>query len=261
MLDLFTKDSHHRNITVLYLKQDLFPPGKFAKTINRNAHYIIAVKNPRDKTGKRNILMQMYPDRWKTILDLYNEITLRPFGYLMLDVHPASDDRYCLWSHLTKAEGTAQVHTKVTNVPSSVVRKRPSTRTRSLTATKRRRQPARFIRMNGPLHTIPSRGGFRHLDTPSVNLGHPCPPHDFVNFSVTAHGNTQAYQSINFSVGEFFARSARLDELLATLAGKLNSNESFNPQRGFQVDIFIVSMPNPGSGRGKKRCGWTMPGH
>ena len=47
-LDLFTKDSHNRNITVLYLTQDSFPPGKFSKTINRNAHYIVAFKNPRD---------------------------------------------------------------------------------------------------------------------------------------------------------------------------------------------------------------------
>ena len=46
VLDLFTKDSHHRNITVLYLTQDLFPPGKFSKTINRNAHYIVAFKTP-----------------------------------------------------------------------------------------------------------------------------------------------------------------------------------------------------------------------
>ena len=44
VLDLFTKDSDHRNITVLYLTQDLFPPGKFSKTINRNAHYIVAFK-------------------------------------------------------------------------------------------------------------------------------------------------------------------------------------------------------------------------
>ena len=28
VLDLFTRESHHRNITVLYLCQDLFPPGK-----------------------------------------------------------------------------------------------------------------------------------------------------------------------------------------------------------------------------------------
>ena len=49
-------------------------------------------------------------------------------------------------------------------------------------------------------------------------------------------------------MGEFLERSARLDELLATLAGKLNSNESFDPQRGFQVDIVFVSIPTPGSG-------------
>ena len=53
VLDLFTKDSHHRGITALYLTQDLFPPGKFAKTINRNAHYVICFKCPRDKTGIR----------------------------------------------------------------------------------------------------------------------------------------------------------------------------------------------------------------
>ena len=111
VLDLFTKDSHHRNITVLYLTQDLFPPGKFSKTINRNAHYIVAFKNPRDQTGIRTILLQAFPDRWHQVLRLFKRITSRPFDYLMLDMHPASDDRYHLWSHLTPREGKAQVHT------------------------------------------------------------------------------------------------------------------------------------------------------
>ena len=97
VLDLFTKDSHHRNITVLYLTQDLFPPGKFSKTINRNAHYIVAFKNPRDQTGISTILLQAFPDRWRQILRLFKRVTSRPFGYLMMDVHPASDDRYRLW--------------------------------------------------------------------------------------------------------------------------------------------------------------------
>ena len=37
LLDLFTKHSTHQNITVLYLCQDMFPPGKYAKSISRNA--------------------------------------------------------------------------------------------------------------------------------------------------------------------------------------------------------------------------------
>ena len=78
------------------------------------------------------------------------------------------------------------------------------------------------------------------------------PAHHFVNFCITAHGFDHAYQSANFTVREFMQRTARLDELLATLAMKLNSNEAFNPDRGFQVDVVFVSMPGPGSGHKKK---------
>ncbi|CAH3023371.1 unnamed protein product, partial [Porites evermanni] len=147
VLDLFTKDSHHRNITVLYLTQDLFPPGKFSKTINRNAHYIVAFKNPRDQTGIRTILLQAFPDRWRQVLRLFKRSTSRPFGYLMLDVHPASDDRYRLWSHLTPREGKAQVHTLPVDVPA--VRKRAATRTRTSTAAKRRRTTTWLIGPHG----------------------------------------------------------------------------------------------------------------
>ena len=111
VLDLFTKDSHHRGITAFYLTQDLFPPGKFAKTINRNAHYVICFKSPRDKTGIRNLLLQVYPERWKKVLQLFLKLTARPFGYFMLDLHPASQDQFRIWSHLTKQEGRTQVHT------------------------------------------------------------------------------------------------------------------------------------------------------
>ena len=77
VLDLFTKDSHHRNITVLYLTQDLFPPGKFSKTINRNAHYIVEFKKPRDQTGIRTILLQAFPERWRQVLRLFKGVTSR----------------------------------------------------------------------------------------------------------------------------------------------------------------------------------------
>ena len=78
------------------------------------------------------------------------------------------------------------------------------------------------------------------------------PAHHFVNFAITAHGFTHAYQTANFTVGEFLQRTALLDEILATLVGKLNSNESFNPDRDFQVDVVFVSMPGAGSGHRKK---------
>lgn len=105
VLDLFTKESHHRNITVLYLCQDLFPPGKYAKTISRNAHYVVAFKNPRDQLGIRNLMMQAFPTHWRDTMDVYENVTRRPYGYLMIDLHPASDDQYRLFSQLLKGEG------------------------------------------------------------------------------------------------------------------------------------------------------------
>ena len=127
VLDLFTKDSHHRNITVLYVTQDLFPPGKFSKTINRNAHYLIAFKHPRDQTGIRNVLTQAFLTDWRDKLDLFTRVTSRPFGYLMMDLHPALDDRFRFWSHLTRQEGEPQVHTQhggVVNLLSSMLDQR-----------------------------------------------------------------------------------------------------------------------------------------
>ena len=96
----------------MYLTQDLLPPGNFATTINHNAHYAIYLKSPRDKTGIRNLLLQVYPDKWRRVLKLFLRLTACPFGYFMLDLHPASDDHFRLWSHLlTEREGKPQVHT------------------------------------------------------------------------------------------------------------------------------------------------------
>ena len=112
VLNLFTRESHHRNITVLYLIQDLFPPGKYAKTISRNAHYIVVFKNPRDQSGIRTLLIQMFPLHWREALDVYNKATSRPFGYLMLDLHPASDDTYRLFTNVLEEEGPTHTYKK-----------------------------------------------------------------------------------------------------------------------------------------------------
>ena len=52
----------------------------------------ICFKSPRDKTGIRNLLLQVYPDKWRRVLQLFLRLTARPFGYFMLDLHPASDE-------------------------------------------------------------------------------------------------------------------------------------------------------------------------
>ena len=110
VLDLFTKHSHHQNVTVLYLCQDMSPPGRYAKTISRNAHYIVAFKNPRDRLGFRNLVLQAFPSTWKAVQERYEQVTERPFGYMVLDLHPRSSDKTRLLSHLLKEEGPTRCY-------------------------------------------------------------------------------------------------------------------------------------------------------
>lgn len=95
----------HKSITVIYLKQDLFPPGKFAKTISCNAHYVVAFKSPCDQSGLRALLIQSFPDKWREVHEVFNKVTDRPFGYMVLDFHPASSDNCHVLSHILKKEG------------------------------------------------------------------------------------------------------------------------------------------------------------
>ena len=80
VLDLFTKESHHKNITVIYICQDMFPSGKYAKTISRNAHYIIAFKNPRDQLGVRNLVQQSFPHEVREVMEVFRDATARDYG-------------------------------------------------------------------------------------------------------------------------------------------------------------------------------------
>jgi hypothetical protein len=44
--DLFTKGSHHRNLSIVYIVQNIFHQGKEMRNISLNAHYIVLFKSP-----------------------------------------------------------------------------------------------------------------------------------------------------------------------------------------------------------------------
>ena len=45
--DIFTKISHHRDISILYVTQNLFDKNKYVRTITLNSHYLVLFKNCR----------------------------------------------------------------------------------------------------------------------------------------------------------------------------------------------------------------------
>ena len=77
-------------------------------------------------------------------------------------------------------------------------------------------------------------------------------PEDKVFLALTPNGFEHTYQTVAFPVHEFRAGSTQLEELMRKLAGKLNSNESFHPEDGFQLDITLLRPMGTGSGHGKR---------
>ena len=69
-------------------------------------------KNPRDQLGIRHLMMQVFPTNWRDTIRVYEDVTQRPYGYLMLDLYSASDDRYRLFANLLKGEGWTRAFTR-----------------------------------------------------------------------------------------------------------------------------------------------------
>ena len=92
--NLFTKLSHHRNVSVIFITQNLFHRNRFVRTMNLNTHYIVLFKNPRDVGQVMTLARQMYPGKSKFIVEAYRDATKEPYGYLLIDLKPETDENY-----------------------------------------------------------------------------------------------------------------------------------------------------------------------
>ena len=59
--NLFTKFSHHMNINVIFVVQNIFHHGKEMRTISLNTHYFILLKDPRDRRQAMVLADQTFP--------------------------------------------------------------------------------------------------------------------------------------------------------------------------------------------------------
>ena len=102
--DIFTKISHHRNLSILHLTQNLFDKNKYARTISLNAHYLVLFKNPRDATQFATLARQMYPNASKFAIEAYKDATSAPYGYLLIDLKSEQDERCRLRTNVFPGE-------------------------------------------------------------------------------------------------------------------------------------------------------------
>ena len=104
--NIFTKISHHRNVSVLYLTQNIFPKNKYARTISLNSHYLVLFKNPRDAGQIAVLSRQMYPNGSKFAVEGFRDATAKPYGYLLIDMKPDTDEKHRLRTNIFPGELT-----------------------------------------------------------------------------------------------------------------------------------------------------------
>lgn len=110
VVDIFTKGSHHRNLSVFYISQNMFHQGKGQRDISLNSSYIIYFKNPRDKTQIQYLARQVFPENPKYIADSYKDATNSAHGYLMIDLKQETNDMCRIKTRIFPSDGLCTVY-------------------------------------------------------------------------------------------------------------------------------------------------------
>ena len=103
IVNLFTKGSHHRNLSVIVITQNLFPRG--LREVSLNSSYIVVFKNPRDKAQMQYLARKICPENPRYVQEVYADATSRPHGYLLIDLKQLTPENYRLRTNIFPDEG------------------------------------------------------------------------------------------------------------------------------------------------------------
>ena len=100
----FCIHSHHKNITVFFVNQNMFYKSPGMRTISLNSQYLIIMKLRRDLSSLKVLGNQLLPGRSRDFLNVYNECTSARFSYMVINLHPSNTYRLTLHTNILKDE-------------------------------------------------------------------------------------------------------------------------------------------------------------
>ena len=106
IVHLMCVGSHHHQITVIHILQNLFQKGKSMRTASINTHYFIIFKSKRENSQISYLGRQIFPGKSKFFMDAFQKATSRPYGYLLLDLNPHTDIAYQLRTDILPGQST-----------------------------------------------------------------------------------------------------------------------------------------------------------
>ena len=85
----------HRGLSTIYIKHNLFHQSKLGRDVELQNTHIVLFKSPRDVMQVTTLTIQLGHE--SELVDWYRDATSVPFGHLLIDLSPRTDDRlrYC----------------------------------------------------------------------------------------------------------------------------------------------------------------------
>jgi hypothetical protein len=105
---LFTVGSHNWGVSVVMATQHLF--HRDLRSARNNSHYIVLMRNPAGGLQVRNLAVQLFPGRTPYFLEAYGDATRRLYSYLLIDMHPITEETMRLKTHIYPDEGWTVVY-------------------------------------------------------------------------------------------------------------------------------------------------------
>ena len=102
---LFTVVSHHRNVTIIYLVQNIFDKSEAMRTVSLNTRYFVLFKSGRDRVQLTRLGGQIFDNKPGVIpkaLDQITKLTKRPYTIVCTD--PALPDTLKLYTGIFPTE-------------------------------------------------------------------------------------------------------------------------------------------------------------
>ena len=111
LADMFTKMSHHRNFSIINIAQNIYPPGKAARTQSLNSAFYLLTRTCRDLRQINEFGSQVFPGKSASFVKAYTDAVDNPLDisyppHLLVSCHPLKTKRSCqLTSNILPPDG------------------------------------------------------------------------------------------------------------------------------------------------------------
>lgn len=116
LVNIFTRTSHHENVSVFFLTQRLFYKSENFNVINRNSDYIVLLKNIRDQSSFFALARQLSPTKPSQLLQIFSEATAKPYSAIRIDFTNSCPDEFRFLGNLTSTPLSPIAYTFIEDV-------------------------------------------------------------------------------------------------------------------------------------------------